>query len=131
MDLQRILQAAVNSLQQGKRAPHCGQPATLNDAENVNWSAEYAEPGYSTPAKGIVFADWNGFPKDFDRVLERAGYAVEWSDEWATCEDCYRAFRTQPSHMDWRPIYSWDGDCSLVCRDCLQDRYPTSEDLES
>ncbi len=130
MTLETILRRAVNTLKHGDRQPHCGRPATQNDAENVEWSEDYVEPGYDKPRKGIVFANWNGFPRDLDRILERAGYSVEWSDEWSTCEDCYRAFRTEPDGYGWQPVYSWDGECSLVCRDCLQERYPTSEYVE-
>jgi hypothetical protein len=119
MTLERILTAAVNSLSQGKRKPHCGQPATQNDAENVRFALGYAEPGYQDPVKGVLFANWNGFPTDFDRVLESAGYAIEWEDEWTECCDCGKAVRTSPDCYQWQPYYVFMNECEIVCLNCL------------
>lgn len=138
MTLEYILKAALNS----KRAPRCfsahvvgegyanvgKDPATRadylkqlrravkNEIDNLGYATEYAERGYVNPKKGILFANWNVFPKDFDRLLERAGYAVEWSDEWTTCEECNSAFRTSANSYDWEP--SGDGE---TCNDCKLD----------
>ncbi len=72
---------------------------------------DYAEPGYSTGELGILFSNWNDegfwdrlenkyvvvcqFMPRLAKVAEHAGYEIEWSDEWDTCSDCCKAFRTQ------------------------------------
>jgi hypothetical protein len=85
----------------------------------MNCANGYAEPGYTDPDRCVLFADWNNFPRGFDRVLERAGYAVEWSDEWAVCEDCQRAFRTSADSYSWRMsgVITEHGAC--ICHGCL------------
>ena len=86
----------------------------------MNWSAEYAESGYGAPEKGILFADWNVFPRGVDTILERAGYDLQWSDEWGTCEDCGKAVRTSPDGWDWHPYYAEAEieNGSFICLDC-------------
>ena len=144
MTLETILKAAVNSMIHGKRSPHCfsswiqGQGyvgkgdgeqrrdhleqlerAARSEVENLGFAGSYAEPGYEQPRKAVLFADWNKLPRNFDRVLEKAGYAVEWSDEWSTCNDCNRAVRTQPDGYCWTPGYrEVDGD--FLCLDCAK-----------
>ncbi len=141
MTLDRILQAAKNSMTTGHNAhhePHCyhlpvdrtvifgGNNYQLqlardvqSEIENMSFASGYAEPGYTDPDKCVLFANWNVFPRNFDRVLESAGYAVEWSDEWATCEDCNKAVRTSGNSYHWQPSYVLIDDCSIVCLDCL------------
>jgi hypothetical protein len=101
-----------------------------SEIENLGYASAYAEPGYTQPAKGILFANWNHLPKGIDTVLERYGYAVEWSDEWATCDDCGKAVRTQPDSYSWTPRYREDllrqGD--IVCLQC--EPLPTAEETE-
>lgn len=90
------------------------------EIENLGFAAGYAEPGYSDPERGVLFANWNVFSNDVCNVLERAGFAIEWSDEWSTCEDCGKAVRTSPNGWDWHPHYREDGieNGSFVCLDC-------------
>ena len=144
MTLETILNAAVNSMIRGHHSPHCfsswiqGQGyigkgdgeqrrdhleqlerAARSEVENLGFANSYAEPGYEQPRKAVLFADWNKLPRNFDRVLEKAGYAVEWSDEWSTCNDCNRAVRTQPDGYCWTPGYrEVDGD--FLCLDCAK-----------
>ncbi len=153
MTLERILRAAVNSMIRGHHAPHCysahvpgkgyvndGSAAydrvdylrqlerdATSEVENMNYAREYAEPGYTQPAKGIVFANWNTLPCNLDRILERAGYAVEWSDEWATCDDCGKAIRTQPDSYQWSPAYEMSGDSILLCKVCAAENSDTGD----
>lgn len=87
--------------------------------ENLDCANGYAEPGYSDPDRGVLFADWNIFPRGVDTVLERAGYAIEWQDEWATCADCNKAVRTSPDSYSWQPYYLLVNDCEIVCLDCI------------
>lgn len=158
MRLERILQAAVNSMVHGHHAPHCYsahvvgrgyvndgskvydradylrqlERSAQSEVDNMGFAPDYAEPGYDTPAKGVLFANWNCLPENLDRILERAGYAVEWSDEWTMCEDCQRAFRTSADSFCWSPAgvymegsrdYSdpYQADSVSLCLDCLQE----------
>jgi hypothetical protein len=104
------------------RAAHCSNAnpeARARQVEYINWTHEYAEPGYSSPSKGILFGDWNYFSNDVARLLEQYGYAIEWEDEWSTCGDCGRAIRTSADSYGWQPSYVILNDCELVCIDCL------------
>jgi len=80
------------------------------EAENMRWAEGYAEPGYDQPKLGVLFANWNVFPSDAGDDLETLGYSLEWSDEWAICEDCNRAFRTEPDSFCWEPSGHYDDD---------------------
>lgn len=89
-----------------------------NEIEDMTYAASYVEPGYSHPNKGILFANWNYFPRGIDSLLERYGYSVEWSDEWATCDNCNRAVRTQPDNWGWTPSYVIENDYEVICTQC-------------
>lgn len=143
MTLDFILKAAVSSMIRGHHVPHCYsahvpgrgyvndgtvdradylrqlERSATSEAENVTYAPDYAEPGYHHPGKGIVFANWNTFPRGLDDILERAGYAVEWSDEWSTCDDCGRAVRTSGNSYGWQASYQLVNDCEIVCNDCI------------
>jgi hypothetical protein len=93
----------------------------------MGWSNEYAEPGYSDPKKGILFANWNKFSGDVTRLLENYGYEIEWSDEWSTCQECGKAIRMSPDSYGWQPSYFIMNDCELFCTACC----PMEEYLES
>ena len=143
MKLETILAAAVNSMVRGHHAAHCfrahvvgqgyindGSPnfdrgdylrqlerSAKSECDNMGFSAEYAEPGYEQPKKGILFANWNHLPRDLDKILEKLGYAVEWSDEWSTCSNCNKAFRLSADSYIWEPAYKElsDGTYCLKC----------------
>lgn len=103
----------------------------------VEWAQGYSEPGYTAGDQGIVLANWNnatrydsntgehttidGTPERMARMFEAAGCEIEWSDEWATCDDCSRIVRTSADSYGWTPSYAWIGDCSIVCAECLPD----------
>lgn len=151
MTLERILESAVRSMIAGRHTPHCyrahvpGQ-GYVNDGsaafdradylqqlerdaraevENIGYAATYAEPGYAQPARGVLFANWNRLPRNIDRTLERAGYAVEWSDEWTTCEDCGAAYRTEPDC--WTPAGGYCETCTAeLCRACHVAAHPSA-----
>lgn len=89
----------------------------LSEIENMNYAQAYAEPGYSDPEKGILFADWNIFPRGVDSILEAYGYAIEWQDEWTTCGNCSKAVRTSADSYDWQPSYTL-ADGELTCNEC-------------
>jgi len=101
---------------------------------DFSWAPDYCEPGYSLKADspGIVFGDWNTLYYDapaeikrrdpvgrLARILERLGYELEWEDEWSSCPDCGKAFRTSPDSYSWTQHYVWLGDCEMICLDCL------------
>jgi hypothetical protein len=128
MTLQRILRAAVNDLRAGRIKPFCGADdstqaarAAESEAENIDFAPGYAEPGYTDPERGILFANWNVFPQRLTDILERQGYEIEWSDEWVTCEDCNRAVRTSGNSYSWSPSYAFVYDCTFLCLDCIAD----------
>ena len=112
---------------QADRADYLRQLAQRAQAEidNMGFSPSYAEPGYEQPKRGILLANWNVFPSTIDTLLERYGFAVEWSDEWTTCSNCNKAMRTEPSSYDWTPAYTVE-DGGEYCRDCkTEEEEPT------
>ena len=144
MKIESILKASLNSMIHGHHAPHCysahvvGQGyvnrgelaeqradylhqlerSAQSEIDNMGYATEYAEPGYDKPAKGILFANWNVFPRGLDTILEKAGYSVEWSDEWTTC-DCGKAFRLSADSYVWEPAYKEVGG-ELMCLECAK-----------
>jgi hypothetical protein len=143
MKLKMILKAAVSSMIHGHHTPHCytarrqgfgydnnGLPpfnrdeylsqlerTATSEIENIGWTPHYAEKGYDQPRKGVLMADWNCLPRGLDKILERAGYAIEWSGEWTTCADCNGALRTEPDSYRWKPGYKIVDD-ELLCNKC-------------
>lgn len=159
MTIHYILRAAVRSMTHGHHSPHCfrarahvpGQgyvndgtiladrPEFLrqlehvasNEIENALFADGYAERGYDDPKKGIVLANWNNLPRGLDTILEQAGYAVEWSDEWALCDDCFKIFRTSPDSYAWTPSGEYCEQCSAcLCHACHKDAHKVDEDEE-
>ena len=103
------------------RPAFCGDytPETrLSEIENIGFASEYAEPGYTNPAKGILFANWNLLPREVDSLLESYGYEIHWDDEWTICDGCGRAIRTSPDCYSWSPSYT-EQDGGITCTDCL------------
>lgn len=96
----------------------------------MGWAPKYAEPGYDQPEKCVLMANWNEFPRGLDTLLERAGYSIEWSDEWTTCESCNGALRTQPDGYSWEPSYKDDDTCGVLCLECYADEHPSEDDEE-
>lgn len=99
---------------------------------------EYAEPGYSNrTGKPILFANWNertkynpetreqevldSTPRRLGDLAEKAGYALEWSDEWTTCNQCGKAVRTSANSYSWmRSYFEDDLDGEIVCIECVE-----------
>lgn len=103
------------------RKAHCSDADVETRArriEDINWSHEYAEPGYSQPSKGILFANWNYFSGDAANLLEKYGYSIEWEDEWTTCSGCNRAMRTSPDSYSWQPSY-FEMNSEMLCKECV------------
>ena len=99
----------------------------LSHIENLEWSSEYAEPGYSNPTKGILLANWNVFSQKVVKMLEDYGYAIEWEDEWCRCSECGAAFRTQPDSWGWKPSYKM-GDGEIFCLECAKEQLEDEEE---
>jgi hypothetical protein len=106
---------------------------TMHGYNGITTAAEYAEPGYDTPDCGVIaFANWN--PQSFattatkeqrtmariNNVLEKLGVECEWSDEWTTCDCCYRAVRTNPDSYRWKRSF-WLSGCTVICHECIKE----------
>lgn len=104
--------------------------ALKSEAENMGSALKYAEPGYGpAPKNGILFANWNVFPEAVSDWLEAEGYALEWSDEWSTCDDCGSAFRTCADSYAWSPAGGYDEIAGADrCNVCRADDAPEDDD---
>jgi len=128
MTYERILQAAINDMIAGRRVAHCGNstdPAkqgasAKQELDYIEFCQSYGEKGYDNPKRGILFANWNKFPRFIDELLERAGYAVEWSDEWIISSETGKAYRTSPNGYDWKPYYVLTDDADVVGGDEIE-----------
>lgn len=124
---EKIILQAIKDMAKGRKVPHCGEQQ--GSLDEIDWAEAYAEPGYDTPKNGILLANWNRFPTDIDQKLERAGYAVEWFDEWCRCDDCSRIVRQSPDSYGWRQSYKFIHDCEIFCKDCLLKDLDAYEDM--
>lgn len=99
---------------------------------NINWYEDYAEPGYSLEGKLGIFAEnWN--PPRMERIgniLEKLGYALEWSDEWTGCGECCKAVRIVEDSYSWKPYYKII-KCELFCLPCAKAVEEYEEYMES
>lgn len=86
----------------------------------VRACAEYGEPGYDQPARGILFADWNDCPQWLQNGLERRGFALEWEDEWVEADETSKAYRTSPTSYGWTPYYVIRNDCEIIGGDEIE-----------
>jgi hypothetical protein len=73
----------------------------LQEKHSAEWCAEYGEPGYTNPDKGIIFANWNDIPNGLADWLEKCGYELEWSDEWMIDYSYGKAYRTSADSYQW------------------------------
>ncbi len=89
------------------------------DVENIQWSNGYAERGYSDPDKAILFGNWNHVSRRVQDILERAGFKLEWEDEWMTCGNCGKAVRSSADSYGWQPSYVIENECEITCIKCL------------
>lgn len=109
-------------LRHDNRPPHCSnrpRESRIRDIDNITWAPDYADgEGMDKPAWGILFGNWNNFSRDACDALERAGYSLEWEDEWSTCDDCGKAVRTSPDSYGWQPTY-FRSDCGTLCQECV------------
>jgi len=103
--------------------------SVLNHLEEMNLHVHgYAEPGYSPGECGIVATgNWNrtsggesDLPERVGNIFEKMGIKCEWSDEWATCDDCNKLIRTSADSYGWSPSY-WIGDGFIICHECVKE----------
>lgn len=104
-------------------------------------AAGYCEPDY--PNCGIVvLGDWNDKTK-WDSELKRSvsltntkadtvpgrlyaalkripGVECDWHDEYVTCDECYKAFRSSADSYSWTFYGAWNGD-GYTCASCIKD----------
>src|SRR5262249_6021793 len=52
-------------------------------------------------------------------LLEKLGVELEWSDEWACCDQCGKAVRTKPDSYSWQAAYASTDD-GLTCHECMK-----------
>jgi hypothetical protein len=99
-------------------------------------AAGYAGPGYVAPAGVVAFGNWNTVtrwnartgsfsvedetPKRVGDLLEKLGIELEWSDEWATCDNCGKAVRVKPGGCGWKAASWQDDDGELHCHKCVR-----------
>lgn len=109
---------------------------TQSQLDDIRCCGEYAEPGYTDPASGlIVFGNWNN-PSEYvaetrefktldntmqrvAKLLEKLGAELEWSDEWSECSDCNRAVRTSSNSYGWQQSFAFVND-KLLCAECIE-----------
>jgi hypothetical protein len=103
--------------------------------DGITVCTAYAEPGYSDPSSGVIaFGNWNAVtrydgnnfvtlddvPARLGTILEKVGCELQWSDEWACCDQCGRAVRTKPDSYSWQPSDAITDD-GFTCHECLED----------
>lgn len=97
----------------------------------------------------VVLANWNDFilksapnwwasrekwPRDDDNpkptsnffgylseILERMDLDIDWSDEYARCDGCGAAVRTQPDSYGWSPRYIAEYYGEILCENCVRE----------
>lgn len=108
-----------------------------------DWGGEYKEPGYANPDRPmVVLGDWwHRTPATEDKphgdligsvlatLIEAAGGAIEWHDEWTCCSECGGVVRVSADSYSWTRSYvEWEGD--LICHECMEDHDHRRDYLE-
>lgn len=94
--------------------------------EDIQYYAEYVEPGYDNKNMPILLGNWNavkgddGLMRRLGDALEKIGCVLEWEDEWTSCGECGKLVRTQPDCYDWTASYAIVNECELLCHECLK-----------
>lgn len=108
-------------LRHDNRAPHRSKKSRERRAERIDcirWASGYAEGEGGDTVRAVLLGNWNDFSGDAVTLLERAGYGIEWDDEWDTCYNCAKAFRVSPDSYGWQPTYIEFPDGERYCREC-------------
>lgn len=94
--------------------------------DNLDWAEAYAiGQGLDQPRKGILFSNWNLFPRGVCDILKKYGYSCDWEDQFAKCDGCYKALQTAPDSYSWQPSYISTDD-GYLCLECL-----TTDDIDN
>ena len=120
VSIQKVIEAARNS----------SKKSYLVD--EVTFTEGYSEPGYS--GNEVALGNWNEVSvynketNSFDvkdnvmprlaAILEKMGYSLEWSDEWAICNCCGKAVRTQADSYGWTASFTITDD-GVTCHECI------------
>lgn len=83
---------------------------------NANFAQGCAEPGYDD--KPVIMANWNNIEGAIYDALEGEGFSCEWEDEWITCDECGKAFRTSPDSYGWE-MFGAIFDGFALCGNCI------------
>lgn len=100
--------------------------------ESVAFYEGVVEPGYDD--KPTALGNWNTIttyseslresividktPARLSEVLERMGIEIQREDEWSSCGECNRLFRTQPDSYSWQRSYV-ETDDGGICLECI------------
>ena len=117
-----------------------------NHACNVECHEAWAgDPGAVHTPLGIYAANWNAqstikgcasttraarlMPR-LERVLEKLGATVVWSDMVATCDSCELLLETEPDSWGWQPNYVENND-GITCLACHAEAAKETADDEA
>jgi len=92
----------------------------------------YAEPGYESE-RGVYLSNWNDLTRwengtlvvlddtmeRLENILTKMDYVCDWEDEYAICDDCGSAFRSEPDNYFWQ-MYGSQDNGDNVCGTCLK-----------
>ena len=92
----------------------------------------YAEPGYDGDvilvgnfnsinkydSEARQFVDLDDMPERVSKAAEELNVEIEWSDEWAACQECERLVRTEADSYGWRRSYG-EIDDGVTCAECI------------
>ncbi len=103
----------------------------------------YAEPGYDN-GKPVVLADWNDrkiynredntftttddTPSRMCKVFEWLGCDIDWSDEYVSCESCYRLLRNTADCHGWQ-FAGIEIECAYICFECIKEDDSYDEEI--
>jgi len=133
MTKHQLLQRVENIINAGRTSAKTNQGRSQIDCITI-CTEGYAEPGYDDPASGVIaFGKWNNVsrydghefhtidtaPGRVATLLEKLGVELDWSDEWAICDGCHKAVRTQANSYRWQASYA-STDEGIVCHECLK-----------
>jgi hypothetical protein len=99
--------------------------------ESKGWLAEessWVRWGVPFRTQRVYMGEDTTMPR-LSELAEKAGYTIEWMDEWYVC-DCGKAFRTTGDSYGWT-MHGYIGDGEATCGDCvLEDPSGYLEELE-
>jgi hypothetical protein len=130
-----IVARALKIIEAAKRTT--SNRSALSALDNIQiYHSGYAEPGYSSETGCIALGDWNDpsfyhkesgqFIKQdatlsrVHKLLEKLGVDLEWEDEWYSCENCGKLFRSTADSYGWT-MSGVVADGSCYCAECVEE----------